>query len=41
MAAAMITGTPEQLTTYVENHLGDAVGIDGERLAAFKENVEN
>lgn len=41
VAAAMITGTPEQLTTYVENHLGDAVGIDGERLAAFKENVEN
>lgn len=36
VAAAMVMGTPAQLTTYVENHLGETVGIDQEKLEEFQ-----
>lgn len=36
VAAAMVTGTAEDLTTYVENHLGETVGIDEEKASRVK-----
>lgn len=33
VAAAMITGSPDELSTYVEKHLGEVVGVDSEKTS--------